>query len=466
MVLTQVTSLIRSIILARLLSPDDYGLYSMSLTLLVAVNALTSMGLDQSFIAGKTEEEKSSVYLDTIWSVDLCRRVGISLVLLVLAYPMSLFYGDKRLLNVFLVISITPLLQGLQNIGLVLYRKGVNFSRIAAFEQACNLFGTAIAILLAFLTRNVWAYVGTYLLNAAASTLFSYIAHPYRPKFRIDKAALGQAMKFGRPMFAVSFLTYITLTADNITVGKFGGTKALGAYAVAFSLANLPVQIMSGVLSPVLFAAYAELKDQDTERLSAGFVRSFSVALSMLILLSLPLFLLSSELVRLLYGHKWLAAGPILHVLVLMAVARGLSQPLGSLIMGLNRPEMEARAKAVEAALFVTLLCLTVPKYGALGAAWSVTAVYVLAFIVRARIVAILIPQSIRRFLKALSAGAVAAVCGALAGTHLFSYAAPDFARVLGVSITSCCVALALLLAMRSDLRSEVGRLVAGVRSS
>src|SRR5262245_8175166 len=122
--LGQFIGFLRSIILARLLAPEDFGLFTMALTIVAATNAITTIGLDRAIIAKKfaTQAERK-VYLDTAWSIELTRSLTIALLISLLALPTAWFYGQPQLKVVIPILAGTSLVQGFQNIGLVLLRK-------------------------------------------------------------------------------------------------------------------------------------------------------------------------------------------------------------------------------------------------------------------------------------------------------------------------------------------------------
>ena len=133
---TQVLAIVRSVIIARLLTPGDFGLFGMVMTVVAAAGALTSFGFDLSVIVKKQEDDSELTRaLNTAWTADLLRRLLISVALLLAMYPVARFYQEPLLLQIMPVIAITPFIQGFQNIGLVLWRKGLNFAPLVVYEQ-------------------------------------------------------------------------------------------------------------------------------------------------------------------------------------------------------------------------------------------------------------------------------------------------------------------------------------------
>src|SRR5262249_2680594 len=146
---------------------------------------------------------------------------------------------------------------------------------------------------------------------------------------------------------------------------------------------NMCLVFVRDVIGRVMFPAYAELARDGSDRIEGAVVRVFAVGSALLVLMAAPMGLLANEFILLLYGAKWSASGPLLRVLTLVGFLHGLTQMVSALLIGLNRPELDARAKLAEAVVFVLLLTPLTARYGAAGAAWAGAVVYAFAFLVR-----------------------------------------------------------------------------------
>src|SRR6476469_4631054 len=141
---------VRSVVLARLLLPEDFGLFGMALTIVAALNAVTMLGLDRSIVANKFDSRgELKAHLDTVCSAGLIRSLVITLLVAASAFPLSRFYGQPQLIIVIPILGLISLIQGLQNIGLVILRKEISFARIFWYELATNLGGIALTVALA-----------------------------------------------------------------------------------------------------------------------------------------------------------------------------------------------------------------------------------------------------------------------------------------------------------------------------
>ena len=457
LVLTRLIALGRSIVLARLLSPDDFGLFGMALTLLVAMSALTNIGLDTSILATKfTNDDELSTHLDTVWTTELLRKLILSILLLLAVYPSVKFYGDPRLYAILPLISITPFIQGFENIGLVIYRKKINFGRVIWFEQISGIFSTLLAVMLAFLTHNVWALALSQVFGTVFSVLLSYVIHPYRTRLAFDRGAFRQAFSFGKHMFVIGIAAYITLTADNVLVGRIFGAAVLGIYAIGYNLGSIPIGIISSVFTSVTLPAYVELRDTESGRLETAFNRVYAIGASLLTIMTVPIMLLGNEAIVVLYGPRWAAAGTILRIVGLVGFCRGHLPILSPLITSVEGLSSQARAKTFEAIVFLCALFPLTLFYGIKGAAWAGVVAYLVTMLNRFLMVRSIIPDGFVPLMASFSKTLFAGSLGYLAG--LFAIGGIDAAATrlaVGGTTSVVVISVALVIILR-PLRSEI----------
>ncbi|MCM3873832.1 MAG: lipopolysaccharide biosynthesis protein [Pyrinomonadaceae bacterium] len=450
----QLIGFVRSIVLARLLVPEDFGLFGMALTILAALNAFTTIGLNQTIVANKFEsKDELKVHLNTVWSAELIRSLVVTLLVWASALPLSRFYGQPQLRIIIPVLGLITLVHGFQNIGLVLLRKEISFARIFWYELATHVFGMALTVALAVVLRNVWALVIGLLLTAVLGTVLSYIFHSYRPRLALEKNALRRALNFGKFTLVIAVASYVTTMADNVMVGRLLGTAALGNYSLAYNVASAPISVLVFSLGKVLFPAYAEIAAQQPKRLEQAFTKVFSISSLILITVAVPSFLLAGEIVQLLFGSRWTSAGTALRVLALTIPLRGLSLIMGTVFFGLNRPKQVAVGRTLEAVVFLAILYPLTTTFGVTGAAWAVVIAYAFACVNRLVALSEIIPGISSKLIPISLVNVAAAAVGLLvAGVSLTFLTSPLPRLILG-GLLSTIIPPAILLVIRADLR-------------
>lgn len=456
---TYLTGLVRSIVVARLLMPDDFGLIGMALTVVTGLNALTTIGLDLSVIKTKFKsDEELSTHLNTLWTVDLIRRLILSILLAVLAYPAARFYREVRLYEILLLFSLLPFIQGLQNIGLLIYRKQIHFRRIVWLELATNFLTAATTIVLVVWTRNVWALVFSQLVAAGIGVVLSYMFHPYRPRLAFDKDAFSLALTFGKYALWLGVLGYVMQMADNILLGRLFNAAVLGTYVIAYNLATLPIHGIINAVVSVTFPAYAEISNAELKRLERAFVRVFTTSSLLLALTTALLMLLGNEIVVLLYGARWAAAGTILRILSLLVFFRGCSVLISPLLVSIRGIAPDAKIKFVEAVIFLALLYPLTTRFGAVGAAWAGTIAFFITLVNRVYFASVLLPNISKTTIQTLLGSVVAIGAGVAVGWLAISSLENIVARLLVGGSTISFAVTGVMLLLSSQLRVELRR--------
>jgi O-antigen/teichoic acid export membrane protein len=455
--ITEALRFVRSIILARLLVPADFGLFAMALTVTGALNAVSSLGLVRTIVATKFEtNDEMRTYLDTVWSVELLRTLLITLLLSVAAFPISRFYGQDQLKIIIPVLGLTTLVSGFQNIGLVILRKQLSFERLFWYELVTNVAGIALTVALAVSMRNVWALVIGLLLTAALGMVLSYVFHSYRPRIAFEKGALRRVLSLGKLTLSIAIALYVLNMADNIMVGRLLGTAALGNYSLAFNIASAPISVLVLSLTSVLFPAYAEIASQPREALDLAFTKAFSVALLIIVSIAMSLFLLAGDLVQLLFGSRWTMAGTALRILALVIPLRGLSLLVSTFFWGLNRPKDVAINTAVEALIFLAALYPLITTLGLPGAAWASMIAYGFGCLAHMRSLNKILPGIATKLFHISLSIIVAAASGLLIAWFVLRFLASPLPRVVVGGLLAAAIPPLILLSFKRDFRRWV----------
>ncbi|HKO41873.1 MAG TPA: oligosaccharide flippase family protein [Pyrinomonadaceae bacterium] len=457
----RIIGFVRAIILARLLVPDDFGVFSMAVTVVGAFEALTRLGLEQSVIASRYSNSGAlGLHLDTAWTVEIVKRIAMAVVLTLAAPSSARFYGVDELRVVLPVFGAVLIIQGLQNIGLFILRRQLSFKKIL-WHESITLTITALAsILLAvFVRRDVWALVWGELIGAAAGVFTSYALFPRWPRLALARSALSRIFGFGKHALVIGIAAYITTTADNIVVGRLLGAAALGAYALAYNVISMSSIAVADVFNKVTLPAYAELSAERPEKIADAFAKVFAWSAAVLAVITAMLWVCAEELVAVMYGEKWALAGTALKILSVLGFVRGIVLVISSLLLGIGRPELVARGKLFEAALFVAIIYPLVLLLGVTGAAWTGVIVYSLALIMRLRLLNVAVPETARTVGRSVLTSVACGFCGIVLGTFAsFSFDGVYWRLVVGAASSVTGTGFACWLLMK-DLHYDTKRL-------
>jgi lipopolysaccharide exporter len=398
-----VVQILRSIVLARLLTPDDYGLFGIAGIVTTAVASLTNVNATASLIARTDASSTNRALVDSTWTFDLIRQCIVSVILMLAAYPSAQYFRDSRVFPILLICSVIPALTALTNVGLTLMRKDIDFRTVGLHRLASEVAITILSLALALITRNVWALVYGQLAGTLIGVALSYWFHPYRPKFHYDREALRDSLHFSRGLFVISLLTFITTQFDNLVVGRYLGTAVVGAYLLAYRLVTLPVDVLAEVIGNVMFPAFAGMTHPEAHsRVEQALITSFVATALALSSIMLTMRLASHDLIRILYGKDWDIAAPMLSLLAFVGLFRGLTRVVSPLLLGFKRADLDAKAKVVEALIFIPMTLVLVPRMGALGAAWAGIVTYAVAAAIRFILAARMLPHLKIRLIRAI----------------------------------------------------------------
>jgi O-antigen/teichoic acid export membrane protein len=358
----------KTIILARLLVPEDFGLLAVGLLAVSMIENFSQTGFQAALVQKK---ENIETHLDTTWTVSIFRGFVLFAILFLSAPLIATFFDSPQTVKIIRALAFAPLITGFQNIGMIYFQKDLEFRKIFIYEFFVTLIEFSIAITLAFLLRNVWAMVWGILAANFVRVMASYIVHSYRPRLDVNKKKFDELFGFGKWVLSSGFLFFLINQGDDLFVGKFLGIAALGFYQLAYTIANLPATEITRTLSKVTFPVYAKVQD-DLVVLEQTYIN----VIRFTALISLPLagliFSLSEDFTKICLGHKWLPMVPALKVLVLWGVIRSIGATTGPVFLGTGRPKIIAKLQFLQ----LTLLCILIYPlsihFGIVGASMSV----------------------------------------------------------------------------------------------
>jgi len=309
-----------TVILARLLTPKDYGLIGMVTVVVGFAEMFKDAGLSMATVQ---KERITHEQISTLFWLNVLISAALGLCVLAGSPLLAWFYGKPELTAVTAVLSFSFIISGLMIQHQALQRRHMRFGTLVGIQIASQVVTLLVTIILACLGWRYWALVGGMLASALAGTLLTFLFCPWIPGPMRKGTGVRNMLKFGGHVTGFNFVNYFARNADNILIGKFIGPEALGIYARAYQLLMLPITMMSGPLSNVAVPALCRLKE-DRERLH----RYYLHILYMLSLLAGPIvgiaFLASKDIVIILLGPTWAPVGDVFKYLTI----GGLLQPL------------------------------------------------------------------------------------------------------------------------------------------
>jgi len=367
-VLTKGIQLVRTVVLARLLFPHDFGLFGMASLSLGLLDTFLQTGMNASVIQEKEDVKR---YLNSAWTFNVLRNTFVAVLVFLSAPYFGSFFENEIIIPFIQVLSLSIFIAGFENIGIVLFQRELRYNKKFYFDTAIVLTEVLSAIILAFVLRSPWALVLSTVLYRLAGVIFSFIIHPYRPRFEFDWAKIKHLLGFGKWVGFMAIVGYLVSQGDNLAVGKLLGSEQLGYYQLAFGLGIFPAIEIARVLGGVLFPLFSRIR-HDAELLRRTFITSSRLIFSVTIPASLGILILSPHIVRYIYGERWLPMVPILSIIVVYGLFKSVEYVLSPLLLGMGRSKLSAFSSLMQFAVMFSLILPFAKWWGTVGVAWSV----------------------------------------------------------------------------------------------
>jgi len=361
---------IRSIALARLLTPDMFGLMGLAMIVVRAVETFTRPGVAQALIARQRNFEEAS---GTAFTMLTIRGVLLALCLIVAAPWIAKFYDRPQLGWLLGALSGVFVLGGFNNINLIARQRELDFRNISLLGQATNLVGTTLTITLAWMLRSVWALVIGQLAQVGLNALLSYYFVPGRVTFAWDRGVARELMSYGKFITGSSIVLYIATEIDSAVIGKVLGTEQLGFYTLAFTIAHLATTNLSKIASSIMMPAYSKLQT-DIPALRAAFLRTLSLLMLVLAPATAGILVCADPLVHVVYGTRWADTALPLQVLAFFGLIRGVAAFNGYLFEGMGLPRVAFQLGIIRLGLVAVIIVPMTRTWGLAGTAWAMTA--------------------------------------------------------------------------------------------
>jgi len=366
-IFARVMEIIKTVIIARLLEPRDFGLFGISLLVLYLFEMVSQAGFEKALIQKK---EDISSYLDTAWIIQVFRGVFLGALIAAISPVIAVFFDAPPVKNLLVVIGASVALNGFANIGIIYFQKDLLFDRLFVLRVGTQFTNFFVSITLAVIYRSVWALVLGYLAGVVMQTFLSYVLHSYRPRFRFALEKAKEMFSYGKWIFSSSALIYFVDSLDDIVVGKLLKAYTLGLYQMAYNISNFAATKVCKVMSQVAFPVYSKLQN-DLGRLREGFSRTMSVVAIISLPITFGLFVLAPDLVRILLGDKWLPIVLPLRAMCFIGALRSVTGNFGPVFLSLGRPDILTKLQLINLAILGVSIIPMVNAFGIMGAVYS-----------------------------------------------------------------------------------------------
>lgn len=363
------SDLLKVAALAHFLAPADFGVLGVAMLALMSLEAVTETGVSAALVHRPGDIRD---HLDTAFTLQCMRGFIVAGLVYGIAPAIGAFFATPPAIPVLRVLSVFFLIRSLQNPGIILYTRSVNFHPLFMWSLVEAVAGVGAALLALSIFRDVWVLVVSVLVAQTARSVATYVLHPYRPRIHFVTPRAKELLSFGRWVTISNVLIFLVANGDAAFVAKMLDAASLGLYQVAYQFANTPATYVSNSVAQVTFPWYVQARDELDQ-----FRRFLWHAIKRVSLIALPIAAVtaawSSQLVILVLGEQWIEMVPVVRILCLFGAVRAINGCWGSVYQAAGRPEILAKVTGLQVLVMILLVPPLTLHLGIVGTAVGTT---------------------------------------------------------------------------------------------
>jgi O-antigen/teichoic acid export membrane protein len=457
----QLTRFVVAIVIARLLTPGEYGLAAAALVFASLVLVFSDLAFGAALVQRKTisEDDRCTAFWLTVVSGVVFTVLG-----LLLASSVAALYGEPEVGPLMSALSFSFVLTAIGATQQSLLLREMNFRRLELMTMFGSLAGGAAAVVVAMLDQGAWAIIAQALVTAALSSALYWRASSWRPRFAFSQASLKDLWSFSGYLMGHRLLYYLHQNADRFLIGRYIGSAALGAYAVAYNVMLAPAARIGGPLQRVLAPAFSRMQDEP-ERIAEAWARVTRLIGAIAIPSLVTVVIVAPDFVPVVLGSQWEAAVPVIQIVAWVGILQALQSINVDILMARDRTRVLFGYAVFFCSAHVAAFIIGL-HWGITGvaAAYAISSTFVepVLTVITARALGVSPLVPVRSIAGVVQAAAIMAAAVLATRVLLVSAGAPAGARLAACSVVAAIVFGAACLwrepELKRELRTVIGR--------
>jgi O-antigen/teichoic acid export membrane protein len=432
-------------ILARLLSPKDFGLVAMAGSAVALVEAFSAFGFDWAVVR---LEQATPAHYDTAWTLRLLCGLLVAATLSIAAYPISLFFGQRAVMAIIFAMAFNSVLGAAENIWMAEFRRQMRFEAEFKLRFSGKLAGFVVATTWAAFTRSYWALVAGVTASRLASTLASYYLHRSRPQWDLSKRT--DLLRFSAWLLFGNLTEVLRSRFADIWVGRVLGSRSVGFYSMASELSALATTELAAPINRVTFTMYSR-QANDIPALRESYLRVSGLIWAVGLPAAVGVGVCAPWIVTILLGAQWGDAVPVLQILAAAGIIAIMAANTQYVYWALGRSRFVASLSFCSTLVFALFTLLLGHRLGLLGVATAQVVasavVLLINFTTLFRTLSLSFVEVARRNYRVLLSAAVMGIVLTMIG-HELTAIKPPLALQLATMIVSGASAYVIALAL------------------
>lgn len=375
--MNRAVGLLTTLILAKLLTPEEFGIVAIASMIIELLQLLRDMGLSEALIYQKREDP---VLVDTAHVI----LVGFNSVLFLLAgliSPFAAAYYEKPIvMPVVLVLSSNLVWDSLRSVPRTLIRRNIEFRKLVVPEVVPVAVSCVVSIVMALTGFGVWSLVAKTVLHSILGYLLLRRVLPYHPSFRFDREAALELFKYGRFIVGMTIVLVVLYNIDRFYVSTVLGLAAVGIFDLAMRISDLPVKQFSHMMGTVMFPVFSKL-DRSGLGLRKAFDKTFKYVALVCVPLAIGISVFGPTLISLVYGPRWEGLTEPLQWLALYAMFRSLSSTIADALKATGHPRLPMYGSIFKLACIGGLGIPVLQRFGLVGMCLLIVGTYAVTIV-------------------------------------------------------------------------------------
>lgn len=373
---TQIFQLVVIMILARLLTPEDFGVVGLATLFTGLVGVANELGLSAAIIQRKDVDD---MHLSTSFWANIIMGLTLFTIFFLMSPFIASFFKEDILRQILIVSSLGLVIGSFGIIHKALLEKGLDFKRAGIVDICAAFMSGTVSILLAINDFGVWSIVFGSIAGSIVSVMMLWRMNRWRPSLKFSFMHFKDLFRFGGNVMGSKFVGYIAMRIDYLVVGKLLGTAPLGYYSLARNLTSFPVQKISWTVMRVAFPIFSSIQD-NSKALKEGYLKTIKyVSLATFPMLA-GMFIVAPEFVPIFYGEKWSPVIILLQILSIEAAFVSIGTMTNIVQYAKGRSDIQFKWQ-VYTTVTLPIAIVVGTKYGIVGVAIMLTimmAIYIL----------------------------------------------------------------------------------------
>lgn len=389
---TKILGFVTQIILARILSPADFGLLAIGLLAINTMNIFRDLGLGATLIYKKDDADYTAA--NTAFILLPLAASTLFLIAYFSAPHIAVFFDNPAVEPIVRVLALTFVISSFGTVPSMLLEKELEFKKKVVPETVPIIGYAGVAICLAMNGYGVWSLVYGQIISAMLTAGLIWLVSDWRPTFKFDRKIAKVLFDYGKHIMGASIIMFLVTNVDNAIVGKILGIEALGFYTLAYTISNLPATQITHLVGRVMFPMYSKLQD-DRNSLRSAYLKTLKYVSMLSIPAAFGIFVIAPNFVSIVLGDKWMPAVPAMRVLCMYGLFRSLNATMGPVFQATGNPKILQNTALLNLALFCIFLFPLMQKGGITGVSVAGVLPQIIIFYILIRLISNIIDLNI-----------------------------------------------------------------------